>query len=121
MSMSKAKNVFYVVVGGLVSIAAFILIALQWGNTTDTFSLYGRTTTVNLALLMLASAIGGVIVWFCVKLLLTGSMGIWRYRRQQAKLDRMAERKVAEKQASAKASEPAAKPASSQSSPPETK
>jgi uncharacterized integral membrane protein len=107
MPVSNVKNYLFVLLGGLVLLGAVILIGLQWGNSTDTFSLYGRTTTVNLALLMLFSAVGGVLVWYTGRLLFRGMFGIWKYRRQQKKLDRMAEKRVADRQQSSGSTAPA--------------
>ncbi|MFP4353971.1 MAG: hypothetical protein ACLFUJ_02515 [Phycisphaerae bacterium] len=110
MPVSNAKNYFYVVIGGLVALAAIILIGLQWGQHTDTFNLYGKVTTVNLSILVMLSAIGGVVVWYTSILLVRGTLGIWKYRRQQKKLDRMADKKVADRDKAQKsaAKEPSA-------------
>jgi type VI protein secretion system component VasK len=94
MPISITKNYVKVVVGGLVSLAAIILIALQWGNETGNFSLYGKVMVVNLALLMLLTAVGGAIGWIALRWVATGSVGIWRYRRQQHKFEKMAEKKA---------------------------
>lgn len=94
MPISITKNYLKVIVGGLISLAAIILIALQWGNETGNFSLYGKVMTVNLAVLMLLTAIGGAVVWVTLRWLATGTMGIWRYRRQQQKFEKMAEKKA---------------------------
>lgn len=97
MPISATKNYVKVVLGGIVTLAAVILIALQWGQSVNDFNLYGKVMAINLTLLVLFSAIGGVVVWLMIRWTVTGALGIWRYRRQQEKFEKMAEKKVAAK------------------------
>ena len=92
MALQSVKNYVYVIVSGLVIVAGVLLILLQWGNTTHNFSLYGKTSSVNPALLMLCPAGGGVVLWYLGKLFLAGGAGIWQRRREKRKLEKMAER-----------------------------
>jgi len=85
--MGKIKAYLYVVLGGLVILAAGVLVLLQW-NGAARFQLYGLyfditvvdgqiTGGVNTALLMLCSAVGGVVMVFVVRLFFRG-VGILR-------------------------------------------
>jgi len=92
MGLRNAGNYIYVVVSGLVILACVLLVALNWANSTADFSLYGKTFTdnpVNLSLLMLFSAIGGIVLYFLGKLFLKGSFGIMRVRREKKKLTKL--------------------------------
>jgi len=106
VGLKQAKNYILAVLGGLVLLAGVLLILLQWGNETENFSLYGRSMTdgVNLALLMGGSAVGGVVLWFMLRMFLASTMGIWRSRRNAQKLQKMADKAIAQ-------SAPAPKPA----------
>ena len=76
MTFQLFKGWVVTITTGLVIIAAIVLLALQWGNTT-TITLYGPATDVNTLLLMLLSAVGGILMVWLVKALLYG-IGIIR-------------------------------------------
>ena len=80
----KFKAYVSVIVGGLVTLASAVLIVLQWGNDA-TFSLYGRNMIVNTLVLMLCTAVGGVVMWFTLRLLLRGILALNRARKADAK------------------------------------
>jgi len=71
MKLTLLKGYVQVIVSGVVILAAVLLVALQWGNVSS-FSLYGQNRQVNTFYLMLFSAIGGVVLYFLVKVLFHG-------------------------------------------------
>ena len=83
----RIKGYVLVVPIGIVLLATVVLVVLQWGNAAS-FSLYGRNLTphteggktvggVNTALLMVLSAVGGlVVVWLC-KVFVYGLRAVW--------------------------------------------
>jgi len=94
MKLSTLKGYVFVVVAGLVALAAAVLVVLQWGRISE-LSLYGYEYRilviddklkggVNTALLMLLSAVGGVLVLLVARVLISGVRAIRRGRRQQA-------------------------------------
>lgn len=68
---SMFKGYVMTISGSVVLAAVIVLIALQWGNQAN-FSLYGRNMTVSTWLLMLGSAVGGVVAAWFHRLLLRG-------------------------------------------------
>ena len=89
MGLRNAGNYIYVVVSGLAILAAVLLVAMNSGNTTASFHFFTTSITVNLSLLMLFSAIGGVVLYFAAKFFLKGSLGIFRARREKTKLTKL--------------------------------
>jgi len=91
MSYRGIKGIVQIVGGGLVTAAGAILIALQWGNHAE-FSFFGRnysirflpqgqtTDGINTAMLMLASAVGGVAMAAAMWLLVRGILAVRRSR-----------------------------------------
>ena len=61
MNFRKIKGYVLLGVGGLVLVAAAVLVLLQWGNTAE-LSVFGKNTQANTLLLMLCSAAGGLVV-----------------------------------------------------------
>ena len=93
----KVKAILSVIVGGLITAAVVTLVLFQWASVAS-FSLYGYGFTpyyrgeggrliggVNTALLMLCSAVGGLITWHAVKMLFKGIWALRRLRRDAAK------------------------------------
>ncbi|MGA2265841.1 MAG: hypothetical protein ABSH10_05360 [Phycisphaerae bacterium] len=70
---------FYVrvIFSGLVLLAGVVLLILQWGNKAK-FSLYGSNKEPNTLMLMLCSAVGGVVAWWLIKMLWRGIVGLHR-------------------------------------------
>ncbi len=112
MRFKTLQGYVLVVVLGLLLIAATILVLLQWGNTS-TFSLYGKNTQPNTAVIILASVVGGVVLIPLLKLFFHGIRDIRRGRMQESadrveKLDRQQKKatqeakKAAEKKQQAK-------------------
>ncbi len=92
MSYKTAQGYVLVVLTGAILLAATVLIVLQWDNSSE-FNLFGRSYTVHLvendivggvntALLILGSAAGGVILWWCLKVLFRSVRVISRGRRE---------------------------------------
>lgn len=98
MSYKTVQGYFMVVLTGTVLLAAGILIVLQWGNHAE-FSLYGKNYSirtieggqvdggVNTALLIIVSAVGGLLMWWCIKILFRGAGGIRRSRKEDEAKD----------------------------------
>ena len=70
---------FYVrvIFSGLVLLAGVVLLVLQWGNHAA-FSFYGTNKQVNTLLLILCSAVGGLVAWWLIKMLWRGAVGLHR-------------------------------------------
>ena len=94
--MMKAKLVgAYVgaVFSGLVLLAAALLVILQWAVSSE-FSLFGKPTTVNTALLILGCVVFGALLPWLLKLLLSCAMIIGQRRRESAALGKAAAKAV---------------------------
>ena len=76
MNYQNAKGTACVVLSGIVLLGIVLLVILQWGNNSD-FSLYGKNVQVNTAVLMVLSAVGGFVLWWTAKWMMTG-VGIIR-------------------------------------------
>jgi len=73
---------FLMVLCGLILAAAIVLVALQWSTTAEV-TMYGKWMKANTALLMLCSAAGGLVAWFCVRLFFRGLGEVLRQRKAQ--------------------------------------
>lgn len=82
MKLAAVKLYVAVVLSGLILLAALVLLVLQWGNRAA-FSLYGTNTNPPTWLLVLASAVGGVVAWALIKVLWRGIVGLHRLRCSQ--------------------------------------
>ena len=71
MKLAKIWAYVRIVLSGLFLLVVVILLALQWGNQAN-FSFYGRNTTMNTALLMLLSGLGGMVLAAMVWMLVVG-------------------------------------------------
>ncbi|MDY6913358.1 MAG: hypothetical protein SVT52_02725 [Planctomycetota bacterium] len=80
MNYQNVKGTAYVVLSGIVLLAIVLLVILQWGNNSD-FSLYGKNVQANTAVLMVLSAVGGFVLWWTAKWMITG-VGIMRLARR---------------------------------------
>lgn len=83
MNANVFKGYFLMISSGLVLIAALVLLILQWGNSA-TITLYGPAKSVNTLLLMVLSAVGGVVAVFLGKALLRGVIALRKGRQEQA-------------------------------------
>ena len=82
MRLTIVKAYLQAILGGLVILAVVVLVLLQWGNT-GAFSFYGKNIEdANTALLVLASAAGGLAMWWIVKWFAGGVRVLVRSRRQ---------------------------------------
>jgi Mg2+/citrate symporter len=105
MRFKTFQGYVLVVLIGLLLIAGGILVILQWGNHTE-FSAYGKNTTQNTAVLMLASVVAGMVLIPLVKVLIRGVRDINRGRRQESmdrveKLDKQQQKATREAQKAA--------------------
>ncbi len=82
MNFNTVKGYVLVILSGLVLLAAVLLVVLQWGNMAA-FSVYGRNTQINTALLIVFSLIGGPILFFLIWVLYCGVRDLLRGRREQ--------------------------------------
>lgn len=78
MKIGTFKGYVLVVLCGLVVATVIVLLALQWGNHAE-ISIYGLSKRPNTAVLMLCSAVGGVLVMWVSELFLHG----WRILRSR--------------------------------------
>ena len=84
MRWTIVKAYLQAILGGLIILAVVVLVLLQWGNT-GAFSFYGKNIrNANTALLVLASAAGGLAMWWIVKWFADGVRVLVRSRRQAA-------------------------------------
>ncbi|MCE5326741.1 MAG: hypothetical protein LLG01_10020 [Planctomycetaceae bacterium] len=67
-SVDSIKGYVYMSISVLVLAAAVLFVLLQWGNRSR-ITAYGPAVDVNTLLLVLFSAIGGVVIWLMVRLL----------------------------------------------------
>ncbi len=85
MNTKIFKGYFFIILSGIVLLAAAILIILQWDRVAM-FSIYGsQEMPVNTALLILASAACGVVGVFLIKMLFHGIGSLRRGLREKAR------------------------------------
>ena len=101
MTLRTLKGYVMVILSGLLLSAAALLVILQWGRVSG-FSLFGYPYEilvmdgkvkggVNTALLMIISAVCGILAVLLVKMLVAGSL-ILRKRHRQEEQKQVAER-----------------------------
>jgi uncharacterized integral membrane protein len=81
MKLAAVRFYLMIAVSGLILLAAVVLVVLQWGNQVKELSLYGKNVPCPTWLLMLASAVGGLVAWAMIKVLWRGIAGLRRLRR----------------------------------------
>lgn len=81
------------VFSGLVVLLAALLVILQWAVNSE-FSLFGKPTTVNTALLILGCVVFGALLPWLLKLLLHCAVMIAQRQRQSAALGKAAAKAV---------------------------
>ena len=83
MNFNTIKGYVFIIFSSLVLVTAIFLTILQ-GGLTSKFSVFGKPSEdVNTGLLMLFSAVGGIIVYLCLHLLFSG-IGAARRGREEA-------------------------------------
>lgn len=83
MNLNIFKGYVLIVLSGLVILAAVVLVALQWGNRGN-FSLYGKNIPdASTAVVVLASAAGGVVLLSLAKVMARGISALRKGRREQ--------------------------------------
>jgi uncharacterized membrane protein len=87
MHLKTLQGYVAVVVIGLLLAAGVVLVILQWGNSAA-FSLYGKNTTYNTALVVLGGVIAGVALIPLLKMFFHG-IGHIRRGRQDERIDRV--------------------------------
>lgn len=87
--MGGFKGYLYVVVSGLVLLAAAIFVAAQWDTGNDKlqcgFSVYGSPDSRPTIYVILASAVGGVLVYWMCRLMVRGVRTLRKARRDQSR------------------------------------
>ena len=76
MKFRTIKGYVLVIAGGFVILSAAILFILQWGKVAD-FSAYGPHVGVNTSLLMIFSAIGGLLLVPLIRAFFKGMKIVW--------------------------------------------
>lgn len=80
---SALRGWFFTILAGLLLIAAAVFIITQ-ASLRGEFSIFGgHRTQTSTSLLVLFSAVGGVIVWYVILLLAMGIRELMRYRRNR--------------------------------------
>ena len=79
MKLAAIKLYLMVMVSGVILLAGLVLLIPQWGHRSA-FSVYGANRQVNTLLLMLLSAVAGVVAWRLIKVLWHGMVGLHRLR-----------------------------------------
>jgi uncharacterized integral membrane protein len=83
MNLNLLKGYVLVILSGAVILAAAILVTLQWGNKTR-FSLYGKNIDdANTLVVMVGSAVAGVVLLFMIKMMIRGMLALRRGHRQR--------------------------------------
>ena len=91
MILQRLQGGLAVVLSGAVLLAAGMLVILQWGNASE-FSLYGKNYSiliaggarqggVNTAVLMILSAVGGVVVLVAARVFIRGAAALHKARK----------------------------------------
>ena len=77
--MENFKGYVYTIFSGLLLGIAVIFTALQWGNYSDVTA-FGPSIKVLTIWLVLASAVGGVLSYWLIRLLAHGAAILWKVR-----------------------------------------
>ena len=77
--MENFKGYVYTIFSGLLLLIALIFTALQWGNYGDVTA-FGPSVKVRTIWLVLASAVGGVLAYWLIRLLAHGARILWKVR-----------------------------------------
>ena len=77
--MENFKGYVYTIFSGLLLGIAVIFMALQWGNYSDVTA-FGPSVKVLTIWLVLASAVGGVMAYWMIRLLAHGAAILWKVR-----------------------------------------
>ncbi len=77
--MENFKGYVYTIFSGLLLGIAAIFTALQWGNYGD-ITAFGPSVKVRVIWLVLASAVGGVLSYWLIRLLAHGAAILWKVR-----------------------------------------
>ena len=77
--MENFKGYVYTIFSGLLLGIAVIFTALQWGNYSDVTA-FGPSVKVLTIWLVLASAVGGVMAYWMIRLLAHGAAILWKDR-----------------------------------------
>lgn len=80
--MENFKGYVYTIFSGLGLLVALIFVALQWGGKSQ-ISAFGPGVEAQTIWVVLASAVGGVVAFWLMKLLAHGVRILWKVRHRQ--------------------------------------
>ena len=80
--MENFKGYVYTIFSGLGLLVALIFVALQWGGKSE-ISAFGPGVEAQTIWVVLASAVGGVVAFWLIRLLARGVRILWKVRRRQ--------------------------------------
>lgn len=97
MRFETVKGYLMVLFSGAIILAASLLVILQWGNASE-FSLYGKNYSiqlangagqggVNTAVLMILSAVGGVVALVLARTFIRGAAVLHKVRKAAGRAD----------------------------------
>ena len=71
MKYNRLKGYTLVIVSSVILLAVLVFLILQWGSTAK-FSLFGPEKQANTGLLILTSAVGGIVILYVCKMMTCG-------------------------------------------------
>ncbi len=80
--MENFKGYVYTIFSGLGLLIALIFVALQWGGQSQ-LSAFGPEVTTRTIWVVLASAVGGIVAFWLIRLLARGVRILWKIRHRQ--------------------------------------
>jgi len=80
--MHTLKGYVLVILSGLALLAAVVFLIVQWG-AWSTLPAFGPDTRVRTVYVMLASAAGGVVLWWVCRLMVRGLIIVRHARRER--------------------------------------
>ena len=83
MKQDRLKGYVFVAITGTILVLTAVFLLLQWGSTSK-FSLFGPEKQVNTGLLILISAIGGIVLLYACKVMIRGLLLLRRTRKTPA-------------------------------------
>ena len=91
MNWNLFKGYFMVLVSGVVIIAAALMLIVQGSTTCDVSIYFDRQITSRVNLLMLLSAVGGIVLMFFLRVMMAGFSAL-----KKGRLERLGNRKLSE-------------------------
>jgi len=95
--MENFKGYVYTIFSGLGLLVALIFVSLQWGGQSQ-LSAFGPEITTRTIWLVLASASGGVVAFWLIRLLARGVRILWKVRHRPKTSETHTDTQVASKE-----------------------